>query len=190
MTYRKILEWPNQKLFKTSVKIGEIDDSVKSLAKDLIDTCNVSNGVGLAASQIGVNKRMFVIKPSAFGVENSDPCETNPEYMVLINPDLACPEGGDKMTWSEACLSVPFVEGKVPRSTEALVRYTSMDGEAKTLVAEWPFSAGLQHEFDHLDGILYISHLKKVARHLVLKKVAKLQKKRKRELKRNRIVIN
>ena len=151
---RTILEHPNKKLRKKSDPIFSIDESTNQLAIDLIDTCNIMFGAGLAAPQIGINKRMVVIKPSNFDFANPDPAAYNPDYLVLINPVLDI--GEEEVEWKEACLSLPGASGKVKRSKNASVTYLDLEGNTKKIDAPWPFSGGLQHEIDHLDGILYI----------------------------------
>ena len=156
--YRKIMIWPNQKLKAKNEEV-ESADSVKDLIEDLIDTCNVQMGAGLAAPQIGVNKKVVVIKPATFGKENPDPSSYNPQYMVLINPELS--NQGDEIKWKEGCLSIPGVDASVKRSETTLVKYMSETGEEKRFIAEWPFSGGLQHECDHLEGKLFIHRMDK-----------------------------
>ena len=178
---RKIITWPHEKLRSKSQLIADV--ALESeLVKDLIDTCNVNMGAGLAAPQIGVNKRIVVIKPSAFGKENPDPSAYNADYMVLINPILE--NAGDELTWNEACLSLPGIDGKVCRSENTLVKYTSETGEEKRLIAEWPFSGGLQHECDHLDGKLFIHRMEKRKAAFLLDKWRR--KKRKERIKAKR----
>ena len=87
-------------------------NEIKDLAKDLIDTCNVSNGAGLAASQIGENKQILVIKPSAFGLENPESNEIHEDYLVVINPEII-PQGDSVKRWNEQCLSVPNIDAKI-----------------------------------------------------------------------------
>ena len=156
--FRKILLWPNKKLRSSNTLIENIDDA-QELIKDLIDTCNVSMGAGLAAPQIGINKCAVVIKPKVFGIENPDPSEYNPDYMVLINPEWE-PQG-ETITWKEACLSLPDIDGKVSRKENCLLKYTNGKGEEKRMIAEWPFSGGIQHECDHLEGKLFIHRMDK-----------------------------
>ena len=110
--FRKILIWPNQKLRAKNVLVESVD-SVQELIHDLIDTCNVQMGAGLAAPQIGINKQVVVIKPKVFGVENPDPSEYNPDYMVIINPLLE--NTGEDIKWKEACLSIPDIDSMVSR---------------------------------------------------------------------------
>ena len=156
--FRKIIVWPNEKLRSSNAPIENID-AAQDLIKDLIDTCNVSMGAGLAAPQIGVNKRAVVIRPKVFGIENPDPSEYNPEYMVLINPEWE-PQG-ETIAWKEACLSLPDIDGKVNRKENCLLRYTNEKGEEKRMIAEWPFAGGIQHECDHLEGKLFIHRMDK-----------------------------
>ena len=155
--FRNVLVWPNNKLRDKS-KDASAED-VQTLIEDLIDTCNVKMGAGLAAPQIGIHKNVVVIKPRVFNKENPDPSKYNPDYMVLINPVLE--NQGDTIQWKEGCLSLPGIEGKVERHEVTLVKYISEQGEEKRIIAEWPFSGGLQHECDHLDGKLFIHRMPK-----------------------------
>ena len=179
--FRKVLVWPNQALKAKNNKVENVD-SVKELIVDLIDTCNVSMGAGLAAPQIGQNLQVVVIKPKVFGTDNPDPSEYNPDYMVLINPQLD--NTGDDIKWKEACLSIPDVDSYVVRKETTLVRYISETGEEKRLIAEWPFAGGLQHECDHLDGKLFIHRLDKRKAAFLLERWRR--KKRKKLLKAKR----
>lgn len=156
--FRKILVHPNKRLRLACSHVDNIDN-IQDLIKDLIDTCNVEMGAGLAAPQIGISKMVAVIKPKVFGKENTDPSNYNPDYMVLINPELS--SHGDAIEWKESCLSIPGVSGKVSRKETTLIKYTSETGEQKKLIAEWPLSGGLQHECDHLKGIMYIHRMDK-----------------------------
>jgi len=132
-------------------------------------------GVGLAATQIGVAKRMIVIKPSGFNAETSDPAEHNKEYTVMINPQIEL--SGKKIEWTEACLSLPSTDGKVQRSETATVSYMDMTGETRRIVAEWPYAGGLQHEIDHLDGVLYIQRQIKKKSFSTLKRLRNIRRK-------------
>ena len=179
--FRKILQWPNQKLRGSNESIDNVDD-VQDLIKDLIDTCNVAMGAGLAAPQIGQNKRVVVIKPKVFGTENPDPSEYNKEFMVLINPILE--NTGDEIKWKEACLSIPDIDSYVVRKETTLVKYLNEKGEEKRLIAEWPFAGGLQHECDHLEGKLFIHRMEKKKAAFLLEKWRR--KKRKERIKAKR----
>ena len=178
---QKILVWPNQKLRAKSKLVKNVEDE-NQLIKDLIDTCNVSMGAGLAAPQIGINKQIVVLKPKVFGVDNPDPSEYNSDYMVIINPVLE--NTGDEVKWKEACLSLPGVDCTVTRNETTLIKYTTEKGEQKRLIAEWPLSGGIQHECDHLDGKLFIHRLDRRKAAFMLERWRK--KKRKAKIKEKR----
>ena len=179
--FRKILQWPNKKLRETCALIEDVADE-KQLIQDLIDTCNVAMGAGLAAPQIGISKQIVVIKPKAFGIDNPDPSEYNQDYMVLINPQLE--SSGEEIKWKEACLSLPNLEGLVTRKETTLLKYKNEKGEDQRLIAEWPFSGGLQHECDHLEGKLFIHRMDKKKAAFLLERWRR--KKRKAEIKAKR----
>jgi peptide deformylase len=178
---RKIKIWPSQSLKKESKRVEDFE-GVKDLIVDLVDTCRVQMGAGLAAPQIGVNEQVVVIKPSVFGIPNPDPCSYNKDYMVIINPELL--NTGDETEWKEGCLSIPGADGRVKRATTTLLKYQDEDGEEKRLVTEWPFSGGIQHECDHLIGKLFIHRMPKRRAAMVLDTWRR--KKRKAEIKAKR----
>ena len=177
MTCRTILTYPHRSLVTKSEPVYEFGDETTSVVQDLIDTLEVNGGVGLAAPQVNILKRVVVVKSdvSAFyEFENPDPCELNPAYLVLINPKLQL--SGDEVSWEEACLSVPGYSGRVKRSTDARVEYQNIKGEKCVLDAGWPASGAIQHECDHLDGILYIRRLGWYSRQAIEKKIRKRKK--------------
>lgn len=178
MTYRKVLHHPNPNLKLSSASVESFDSDLETLVKDMIDTCNVELGVGLAAPQIGIKKRVVVIKPAAFNSENPEPNEYNNDYLVLVNPSLQV--SGESVSWKEGCLSVPGVVGDVERKTEVYIKYDNLKGEEQEFKCGWPFSGGLQHECDHLDGVLFIDKMSRFKRNRLLKKA------KKRELKKQR----
>ena len=178
---RKIYKHPHKILRNDNQQVDNVDD-IKDLIVDLIDTCNVKMGAGLAAPQIGINKRVVVIKPKVFGHENPDPSDYNPDYMVLVNPVLQ--NSGEKIKWKEGCLSIPGGEGMVERNETTLVKYLSASGEEKRLIIDWPLSGGIQHECDHLDGILYIHRMDKKKAAFMLDRIRR--KKRKERIKAKR----
>ena len=187
--FRKIIMHPSKKL-RAKTKQVENTADVQALIKDLIDTCNVEMGAGLAGPQIGVSTSVVVIKPKVFGKENPDPSAYNKDFMVLINPEIVTQ--GEMIEWKEACLSIPGVSGTVSRSETALIKYTSETGEDKKFIAEWPFSGGLQHECDHLQGLLFIHRMdgRKAARLLETKRKlvrkAKIQAKKQKRFEQER----
>tara|TARA_B100001250_G_C19800596_1_gene790856 strand:+ start:136 stop:696 length:561 start_codon:yes stop_codon:yes gene_type:complete len=185
--FRKIKQWPAACLRADNLEVENVSE-VKDIIRDLIDTCNVKMGAGLAAPQIGINKKIVIIKPAAFGQENPDPSEYNEKYMVIINPTLE--NSGDEIKWKESCLSLEGITSSVLRQSQTMLTYTDEAGDTQKMVADWPFSGGLQHECDHLDGKLFIHHMKRNKRSFLLerrrkklKKIARAEKKAKRALK-------
>ena len=161
MAYCRILQWPHSFLRQISSPIIEFDSTLDDLITDLYDTLNVARGAGIAASQIGIAKRVCMLKCSDFGIINSDPYEKNSDILILINPVLEV--SGDDVLWSEACLSLGGVSAVVRRKSSVKLQYYTRKGEKRELVASWPFSGALQHECDHLDGILFIDRIGKRA---------------------------
>jgi peptide deformylase len=156
---KSVITWPNRNLTKKSAAVTAFDDELKQNLTDIVDTCRVMFGAGLAAPQIGIHKRIVAIKPSDFKIENPFPSSYNSEYMIMINPVLEL--SGEKIKWKEACLSVPGVQGEVERYEKCKVVFLDEDGNTQTYDAPWPFSGGLQHEIDHLDGVLYLKRMEK-----------------------------
>jgi peptide deformylase len=156
MANRSILTFPDARLKEKSKPVTEFGDELHNLVKDMVDTLDVQMGVGLAAPQIGSLARVVVVKGEPFGYIHPFSDELSSGALVLVNPELEL--STEKDVWEESCLSVPGYMGKVKRSTRVTLRYQALDGAQKTLNAARPFSAVLQHECDHLDGILYIDH--------------------------------
>lgn len=129
-------------LRKISRPIDQVSDRIRVLAKDLIETMRAEQGVGLAAPQIGVLRRIFVVEIDEIGL------------YVMINPEIL--EENGEQTDYEGCLSVPGKSGKVCRPNYVKVRYTDLDGQEQVLEAEGFFARAICHENDHLNGILYI----------------------------------
>lgn len=155
MSVKKILTVPNPILNKKTQKIGEITDEVRNLAQDLIDTVKVAEdpeGAGLAATQIGVSKRMCVVRN--FFEDPLNPDEIKSNDIVLINPKITHYSDEKDLDW-EGCLSVPDKYGKVERATKIKVTAKDIDGNTIKIKAEGFFARTIQHEVDHLDGILF-----------------------------------
>ena len=159
MVYRKVLKWPDERLLETSEEVTTFDDDLCSLVGDMFDTLNVEMGAGIAAPQIGVQKRVVLVKCDSFDHKNEDPYEKNDNILVMINPTLKL--GGDECTWQEACLSVPLVRGNVSRLRNAHVEYQDLQGNNRELSTGWPLSGAMQHECDHLDGILFLERMQR-----------------------------
>jgi len=182
MAFRKVLTWPNPKLKLCASPVTDFDDSLRQLAIDLIDTCKVKFGAGLAATQIGDPRSVVVLKPSEFDFKNKFPSEYDEEFWVLINPELFL--GSDYCEWEEACLSIPDYRGSVRRSSMVDVTFQDLNGTSKKLTCEWPLSGAVQHECDHLEGKLYLDRMPKRPAAKIKQKIWQEKKKIAKALKR------
>ena len=175
MALRDILIWPDPRLMKLSKPVelnadGSVPDDIKTLVKDMFDTMYEADGVGLAAPQVGVLKRVVVVDIRAYDKDKdgddkadknakagSDPARSGEAPIALINPVFSDKSG--KLEWDEGCLSVPGESGLVTRAAKCRVDYIDLDGKPASIEAEGLKSVALQHECDHLDGRLYIEGL-------------------------------
>jgi len=169
MAIREILIWPDPELMKVSEPIEAIDDEIRELAQDLLETMYDADGVGLAAPQVGVHKRIVVV--DIYGAEEDRPSGEEP--LILINPEFIERDG--ELTWEEGCLSVPGEVGKVTRSAKVTMRYQDLDGNTHEVKAEGLKAVALQHECDHLDGKLFVDYLTRLKRNLIKKRMLKLR---------------
>ncbi len=143
----EVIVYPNPILRKVSAPVEAVDDELKRFAEKMIETMYAQDGVGLAAPQVGRNIRLFVIDVSR------DPENRHPE--VLINPRFLS-RGKEKETVEEGCLSVPDITANVTRPTAVKVEATNLAGETVVYEGDCLLARALQHEYDHLDGILFI----------------------------------
>jgi len=173
MTARRVLHYPDERLRAISDPVTEFGDSLKSLVQDMLDTIEVQGGAGLAAPQIGVSQRVLVIKPKLF-VEESPDTTYSPESWVLVNPVVRT--GGEEQRWPEACLSVPMGSGNVIRREECEVKYQRLDGSENTVTVSWPLSGAVQHENDHLNGVLYLDYVGTLERSMIVRKIEKMNR--------------
>ncbi|MBI5575574.1 MAG: peptide deformylase [Deltaproteobacteria bacterium] len=150
---RPILTFPDSFLLRKASPVTGVDDRTRELVRDMFETMYAAKGIGLAAPQIGVGKRVIVVDVSP--VEN----ETAP--LALVNPVIVERKG--KVEGTEGCLSIPGVEGVVMRAETVLVRGLDTQGEPVQVRAEGLLSRALQHEIDHLDGILFIDRISAAA---------------------------
>ncbi len=164
MAVRPILVIPDQRLRSVADPIAEVDEEIRILAKDMLDTMYDAPGIGLAAPQIGVLKRIVVIDVAGEG-EKPDP-------MVLINPEITR-FGEEVQVTEEGCLSIPELYYEVERPSAVTVKYTDLDGKEVVKDADGKLAVCIQHELDHLDGVLYVDYLSRLKRDRVLKKFEK-----------------
>lgn len=169
----KIFKYGEKVLREKSTPVPAVTDELKRLAGDMLDTMHSAHGVGLAAQQVGRTERMCVIDIPEGCDEPEDEAFNAPIPMPLLlwNPVIVAMEGGvcDK----EGCLSFPDVGGSVVRASQVTVQYLSAENELQTITARGFLARALQHEIDHLDGVLYIDRMTAVER---LSRAAKLKK--------------
>ncbi len=172
---REILIWPDPRLAQTSEPVAAIDDEIRTLVADMLETMYDADGVGLAAPQVGVHKRVIVI--DIYGAEADRPSGEEP--MVLINPVFERAEG--ELSWEEGCLSVPGESGVITRASDVRVRYLDLDGKEQVLEADGLKAVALQHECDHLEGKLFVDYLSRLKRNVIKRKMMKLKAEREAE---------
>jgi peptide deformylase len=161
----EIVRYPDPFLREVSEPIAVIDDDIRRLAEEMIETMYANNGVGLAAPQVGVHKRICIIDMDP---ENGDP-------HVLINPVIVS-KSKEKMTDSEGCLSVPGISAKVTRPRKVTMQAQNLDGELVEYTAEGNIlSQAFQHEIDHLDGVLFIDKVSIAAKFSIRNELARLE---------------
>ena len=167
MSKREILTEPNKILRQVSKPVQKVTKEEQSLMDDMLDTMYHANGIGLAAIQIGIPKRIIVMD-----IAKKDE-EKNPMYFV--NPVIKN-KNKDLSTYEEGCLSVPNQFAEVDRPATCEVEYLNYHGEKKILKAEGLLATCIQHEMDHLEGILFIDYLSKLKKSMIIKKLSKQKK--------------
>ena len=185
MAIREILEVPDPRLKTVSEPVTEFGDELNELVSDIFETMYAAPGIGLAAIQVGVPKRVLVIdlQPEDEDAE-PEPCNhdghehvhypTKKEPRVFINPEILDP-AEDLASYQEGCLSVPDIFADVDRPATCRVRYQDLEGETHEEDMEGLMATCIQHEMDHLEGILFIDHLSRLKRNMALKKLKKLR---------------
>ena len=171
MAVLEILHYPNPVLKEKSQAIHKIDASIRQLVQDLAETMYSAPGVGLAANQVGCPIRLAVIDVT--------PHDQPKKLLVLINPEIVEAEG--ECTWDEGCLSVPDCNEEVKRHQKVVVRFQTLQGETAEISGEDLLGVALQHEIDHLDGILFIDRLSPLKRRLIKRKLLKKEKEGKKD---------
>ncbi len=172
MALREIVEVPDPRLREISKPVETVDDGVRALVADMFETMYAAPGIGLAAIQVGVAKRVLVIDLQEPKEEGGEPVR---EPLVFINPEIL--EASDALqVYSEGCLSVPEMYAEVERPDHIRARWLDRDGKAHEEELDGLLGICLQHEMDHLEGILFIDHLSRLKRDMILKKLAKARK--------------
>ena len=169
---RNILIHPDPRLKKVCDPVGQITDDLKRLADDMLQTMYDAPGIGLAAPQIGVTKRLIVMDC----VKEADAA---PRPMVLFNPEIVW-SSEDRSTYEEGCLSIPEIYNEIERPAAVKVRWLDRDGKAQEEDFAGLWATCVQHEIDHLNGKLFIDYLGPLKRQMITRKMEKLKRERAR----------
>jgi peptide deformylase len=172
MAIRPILEVPDPLLRQISTPVEKVDDEVRALIADMFETMYDAPGIGLAAIQVGVPKRILVIDLQEPEEEGGEPVK---DPRVFINPEILDSSDQD-VPYTEGCLSVPDQYAEVDRPDRIRARWLDENGDSHEADIEGLLATCLQHEMDHLEGVLFIDHLSRLKREMILKKLAKLRK--------------
>ncbi|MEO9648569.1 MAG: peptide deformylase [Roseobacter sp.] len=170
---RNILLHPDPRLKKTATSVSDINDAMRDLAKDMLETMYDAPGIGLAGPQVGVLQRVIVL--DCVKLENE-----SPRPLVMFNPQVVS-ASDETNVYEEGCLSIPEQYADVTRPAEVEVRWMDVNGSEQTEVFEGLWATCVQHEIDHLEGKLFIDHLKPLKRQMITRKMVKF----KRELARS-----
>ena len=163
MPLLKILIFPDPRLRTVAKAVEKVDDSLKKLTEDMLETMYEGSGIGLAATQVDVHKRVIV----------ADISEKKDEPLVLINPVLKKVIDPELMTYSEGCLSVPGFYEELERPSEIEISFQDVNGQDHKLIANGLLSVVVQHEMDHLEGKMMVDSISNVKREMIRKKLSK-----------------
>ena len=163
MPLLKILIFPDPRLRTVAKAVEKVDDSLKKLIEDMLETMYEGSGIGLAATQVDVHKRVIVV----------DISEKKDEPLVLINPVLKKVIDPELKTYSEGCLSVPGFYEELERPSEIEISFQDVNGQNHTLIANGLLSVVVQHEMDHLEGKMMVDSISNVKREMIRKKLSK-----------------
>ena len=163
MALLKILIFPDPRLRTVAKTVEVVDDSIKKLSQDMLETMYQGSGIGLAATQVNVHKRVIVL----------DISESKDKPLILINPEIRKIIDPNKKIFSEGCLSVPGFYEELKRPSSVEIAYLDIDGERKLLLAKDLLAVVIQHEMDHLDGKMMVDFISNIKREMIRKKLLK-----------------
>ncbi|THD36647.1 MAG: peptide deformylase [Sphingomonas sp.] len=172
MTLLTILEVPDPGLRAIAAPVDTIDEGVRATVADMFETMYDARGIGLAATQVGIERRIFVMDLQEPEEEGGDPVR---QPMVFINPEILS-VSDETSTYNEGCLSIPEQYAEVERPARCRVKWQDADGKAHEEDMDGLRATCVQHEIDHLNGVLFTDHISKLKRDMLMKKLAKLRK--------------
>ncbi|MFO1186081.1 MAG: peptide deformylase [Alphaproteobacteria bacterium] len=167
MAIRDIITAPDPRLKQVSAPVARVDDGARRLMDDMLETMYEAPGIGLAAIQVGVAKRIIVMDLAKEGEEKKPLHFVNPELLWVSEETKPAEEG---------CLSLPDMFDIVERPAQARVKFLDYGGEAREILADGLLAVCLQHEMDHLEGILFVDHLSRLKRDMILRKLVKAKR--------------
>ena len=167
MALRKILTEPNKILREKSMPVEKIDEDLQKLMDDMLETMYAAPGIGLAAIQVGVPKRVIVLDIA--------PKDEPRNPIFFVNPEII-KKSDNNSTYEEGCLSVPGQFAEIDRPDKCHIKYLDYHGQSKEIKAEGMLATCIQHEMDHLEGILFIDYLSKLKKSMIIKKLSKQKK--------------
>ena len=167
MALRKILIEPNKILREKSLKVEQVDENMQKLMDDMLETMYAAPGIGLAAVQVGVPKRVIVLDIAQKDGPKNPMCFVNPEIITTSK---------NNSIYEEGCLSVPGQFAEIERPDTCHVKYLDYYGQTKEMRAEGMLATCIQHEMDHLEGVLFIDYLSKLKKSMIIKKLSKQKK--------------
>jgi|TARA_B100001013_G_scaffold127253_1_gene74124 peptide deformylase len=167
MALREILIEPNKILREKSLKVEQVDKDLQTLMDDMLETMYAAPGIGLAAIQVGVPKRVIVLDLAKKDSPKNPMCFVNPEIIEKSKTNS---------TYEEGCLSVPGQFAEIDRPDKCYIKYLDYHGQPQEIRAEGMLATCIQHEMDHLEGILFIDYLSKLKKSMIVKKLSKQKK--------------
>ena len=167
MAVLPIIIAPDPRLKLVSEPVDAVDDEVRRLMDDMLESMYAARGIGLAAPQVGVTKRVIVLDLAHH--------EAAPDPLRMANPEIVA-AGDDLVTFQEGCLSLPEHWADVTRIQSVTVRYRDHENEVRSLDADGMLATCIQHEMDHLEGILFVDHISSLKRNIILRKLVKTKK--------------
>lgn len=172
MALLRIYHYPEAVLAQKAAPVTTIDDTLRTLARDMAETMYAAPGVGLAAPQVGVSQRLIVLDCA----RKEDP----PALIVAVNPEIVASAGSS--CEEEGCLSVPGYYTRVDRAARVTVRFLDLDGQSRQVEAEGLLAVAFQHEIDHLDGILFVDRLSSLKKSIFRRKYRKMLEQQQEQL--------
>ncbi|HEX8439554.1 peptide deformylase [Archangium sp.] len=169
---REILIWPDPILKQKAKPVARVDDTLRTLIKDMFETMYAADGVGLAAPQVGVLQRVIVL--------DTRPRQPESQPLAMINPEIIALEG--KTTYTEGCLSIPGEAEDVDRAAVVTVKFLDPEGREQTLTCDGLLAIAVQHETDHLNGTVFVDHVSTLKRELIRKRMKRVKTTREERL--------